>query len=112
MQIIQNDPNEVIPNISENIFHDKILITVLRERGLGIYIGQVVYDNNGYVLRGNNREGTGFSIWTVEQCNSILQLISTLWNIYKQYYEIKFYVLDTWQELAQVIQEANQQCPS
>jgi hypothetical protein len=111
MQVITEDPNDTIPNINESMFRDKMLIAVLNESNLGTFIGQVMYDGGNYFFGGNNREGNGFGEWSISRSVSIIQLISKLWDQYKQYYEIKVYIIDNWQELAQVIQEASQ-CPN
>jgi len=108
MQVIDQDPGQVIPNINEGIYNDKLLIAVLRSEGLGIYIARVHYTGTEYILKGNDRLNSEFNAWSMEPGTSVLHLITNLWWQYAQYYKIKFYILDNWQELSQVIQEAYQ----
>jgi hypothetical protein len=117
MQVITENPSEVIPNISERVLDHKIVFALLRSKIHGPYLGQLFETSEGFRFKGQRVGSHCQSLtewqWSTENLpyDSILLLMCELWNNYNVSYNIKFYVLDNWLELAQVIQEANQ-CPN
>jgi len=100
MLIISQDPNQVIPNISEGNFYNKFVLARLTSPRSN-YLDVMIKEGDTYKWKGNGRHENRF--YTSLSATSMLELLCKTYLEYQDSFSIVFYVVDNWIEFSEVL---------
>jgi hypothetical protein len=105
MLIISQDPNNLIPAISERDIHNKIVLAKIASRSSYLYLDMAYKEDGKFCWKGHSLSNRhpDFGV-TIAERSSLIELLCVTWREYQDAV-IKFYILDNWHEVYQVLSD-------